>query len=252
MKSEIINTLAYSNNIIISPDVDGFYSASLMHRENPLTRIVGTYDKNILCLADGYEANDCLFVDCDMNTKEYISIGNHMRLSDDNISPRSFNPNNHYGVKRYSEKFPYATCYLIAYALDMDTDEIDHNIMGFADSTHKNLENYKENMYRWGHRMPHKSVQAVLDGLVDVSGVAENHNYKQSQISRRVGKDKYLLQVNQELSVYTPVHSDSVKTFKKFQKGLVDKNTLVRYMDDIISYAEIFGGEYSVTYKDEV
>jgi len=38
---------------------------------------------------------------------------------------------------------------------------------------------------------------------------------------------------------------------KKYEKGLVDINTLKRYMNDIISYAEIYGGEYSVTYKDE-
>ena len=37
----------------------------------------------------------------------------------------------------------------------------------------------------------------------------------------------------------------------KYEKGLVDINTLKRYMNDIISYAEIYGGEYSVTYKDE-
>jgi hypothetical protein len=29
-------------------------------------------------------------------------------------------------------------------------------------------------------------------------------------------------------------------------------NTLMRYNKDIISYAEIFSGEYSVTYNEEV
>jgi len=38
-------------------------------------------------------------------------------------------------------------------------------------------------------------------------------------------------------------------------KYLCDKvglNTVTRFSNDIISYAEIFGGEYSVTYDQEV
>ena len=39
---------------------------------------------------------------------------------------------------------------------------------------------------------------------------------------------------------------------KKYLCDKVGKNTLIRYNRDIISYAEIFTGEYSVTYDQEI
>ena len=38
----------------------------------------------------------------------------------------------------------------------------------------------------------------------------------------------------------------------KYMADKVGLNTLIRYMDDIISYAEIYSGEYSVTYNQEI
>jgi len=78
MKTAILETLEYSKNLIISPDMDGFMTAKLLERFNG-SKIVGSYDKNILCLADGINPEECLFVDCDMNRQEYVSLGNHMR-----------------------------------------------------------------------------------------------------------------------------------------------------------------------------
>jgi len=89
MKTAILETLEYSKNLIISPDMDGFMTAKLLERFNG-SKIVGSYDKNILCLADGINAEDCLFVDCDMNRQEFVSLGNHMRLLEDNMSVESF------------------------------------------------------------------------------------------------------------------------------------------------------------------
>ena len=92
MKSDILQTLEYSKSIIISPDMDGFLSAKLLERYNG-SKVVGTYDKNIMCLADDVNPEDCLFVDCDMNTQTFVSIGNHMRVLNDNMAELSFNPN---------------------------------------------------------------------------------------------------------------------------------------------------------------
>ena len=105
MLSSIIKTLEYSKELIISPDIDGFFSAELLNRKYGSV-VVGTYDKNILCLADGVDPKTCLFVDCDMNTKDYVSIGNHMRLQDDNMADLSFNPNRFYETKNYWQKYP--------------------------------------------------------------------------------------------------------------------------------------------------
>ena len=114
MKTEILNTLEHSQNLIISPDMDGFMTAKLLERFNG-SQIVGSYDKNILCLADDIDPSQCLFVDCDMNRQEYVSLGNHMRLLEDGMSVESFNPNVHFGVTTYSDKFPFATAFLISF-----------------------------------------------------------------------------------------------------------------------------------------
>jgi len=124
MKTDILTTLEHSRNLIISPDMDGFMSAKLIERFNG-SKIVGSYDKNILCLADGINPEDCLFVDCDMNREEFVSLGNHMRLIRDGMSSKSFNPNVHFGVTTYSDKFPYATAFLISFATEVQTSEQD-------------------------------------------------------------------------------------------------------------------------------
>ena len=104
MKTAIINTLQHSTNLIISPDADGILSAEFLNRHNG-SKVVGTYDKNILCLADDIDPSECLFVDCDMNTSEFASIGNHMRLMEDNICIESFNPNVHFSTKKYKRRY---------------------------------------------------------------------------------------------------------------------------------------------------
>jgi hypothetical protein len=106
LKSSILNTLEHSKKLIISPDVDGFMTAKLINRYNGSV-VVGAYDKNILTIADGIDPEECLFVDCDMNRQGFVSIGNHMRLLSDNMSTKSFNPNVHFNVETYTDKFPY-------------------------------------------------------------------------------------------------------------------------------------------------
>ena len=88
MKQEILDTLEYSKQLIISPDMDGFMTADLISRFNG-AKVVGSYDKNLLCLADGINPEECLFVDCDMNTQQFVSLGNHMRLLEDGMSVES-------------------------------------------------------------------------------------------------------------------------------------------------------------------
>lgn len=152
MKTEILQTLEYSKNLIISPDADGLMTAELINRYNG-SQIVGTYDKNILVLADGINPEECLFVDCDMNKENFVSIGNHMRLPNDNMSSKSFNPNIHFGITNYPDKFPYATAFLIAATIEIQTSPLDHIRMAFADSTLRNMELYGDNMRNWSNRI---------------------------------------------------------------------------------------------------
>ena len=252
MKTEILNTLEYSKNLIISPDMDGFMTAKLLERFNG-SQIVGSYDKNILCLADGIDPEECLFVDCDMNRQEFVSLGNHMRLLEDNMSVESFNPNVHFGVATYSDKFPFATAFLISFATEVQTSEQDLIRMAFADSTLKNMEKYSDNMRNWSTRMDHDAVKYIMDN----SDIAKRNDAQarfdyvdQSFTSKRYGKTRYIDTLNNALEG----QGMKFKPLTNGKKYICDKvgiETLIRYNRDIISYAEIFTGEYSVTYDQE-
>jgi hypothetical protein len=252
MIKDILDTINYSNQLIISPDMDGFMTAKLLERFNG-SKIVGSYDKNLLCLADGINPEECLFVDCDMNRQEYVSLGNHMRLLEDNMSVESFNPNVHFGVATYSDKFPFATAFLISFATEAQTSEEDLIRMAFADSTLRNMEKYSDNMRNWSTRMDHPAVKYIVDN----SDIAKRNDAQarfdyvdQSFTSKRYGKARYLDTLNKALEgqgmKFEPLTRGS-----KYICDKVGKETVIRYNRDIISYAEIFTGEYSVTYDQE-
>jgi hypothetical protein len=252
MKTAILETLEHSKNLIISPDMDGFMTAKLLERFNG-SKIVGSYDKNILCLADGINAEECLFVDCDMNRQEFVSLGNHMRLLNDNMSVESFNPNVHFGVTTYTDKFPYATAFLISFATEVQTSDSDLIRMAFADSTLKNMEKYSDNMRNWSTRMDHLAVKYITDN----SDIARNNDIQarfdyvdQAFVSKRYGKERYLNTLNKALEEQQ-MNFEPLVQGMKYVSDKVGLNTVLRYNRDIISYAEIFGGEYSVTYDQE-
>jgi hypothetical protein len=252
MKTQILDTLEYSKQLIISPDMDGFMTAKLLERFNG-SKIVGSYDKNLLCLADGINPEECLFVDCDMNRQEYVSLGNHMRLIEDNMSVESFNPNVHFGVTTYSDKFPFATAFLISFATEVQTSEQDLIRMAFADSTLRNMEKYSNNMRNWSTRMDHPAVKYIMDN----SNIARDNDrdarfeyVDQSFTSKRYGKTRYLDTLNKALAEQQMSFEPLVQGMK-YISDKVGKETVIRYNRDIISYAEIFTGEYSVTYDEE-
>jgi hypothetical protein len=252
MKTEILNTLEHSKNLIISPDMDGFMTAKLLERFNG-SKIVGSYDKNILCLADGIDPSECLFVDCDMNREEFVSLGNHMRLIRDGMSSKSFNPNVHFGVTTYSDKFPFATAFLISFAIEANLSEQDLIRMAFADSTLKNMEKYSDNMRNWSTRMEHLATKYIIDN----SDIAKRNDAQarfdyvdQSFTSKRYGKTRYIDTLNNALQGQEMAFEPLVQGMK-YVSDKVGIETLIRYNRDIISYAEIFTGEYSVTYDQE-
>lgn len=252
MKTAILKTLEHSKNLIISPDMDGFMTAKLLERFNG-SKIVGSYDKNILCLADDIDPSECLFVDCDMNREEFVSLGNHMRLIRDGMSSKSFNPNVHFDVTTYTDKFPFATAFLISFATEAQTSEQDLIRMAFADSTLKNMEKYSDNMRNWSKRMDHSAVRYIIDN----SDIAKRNDAQarfdyvdQSFTSKRYGKQRYLDTLNNALQG----QGMKFEPLTRGSKYICDKvgiETLIRYNRDIISYAEIFTGEYSVTYDQE-
>jgi hypothetical protein len=73
----------------------------------------------------------------------------------------------------------------------------------------------------------------------------------QSFTSKRYGKERYLDTLNKALEEQG-MKFERLTNGRKYLCDKVGKNTLVRYNRDIISYAEIFTGEYSVTYNEEI
>lgn len=253
MKSNILSTLDYSKNLIISPDMDGFLSAQLLNKYNG-SKVVGTYDKYTLCLADNVDPQSCLFVDCDINNTSYVSLGNHMRLLDDNMSNKSFNPNIHFGIEKYSDKFPFATAYLIAFATEVETSETEIIRMAYADSTLRNMESYSDNMRTWSDRMQCPAVDYVIqntDLAKDMDkGIREIYP-KQGFVSNNFGQARYIEKMNQALAQENVSHETIVKGIK-YSHDRIGLTSMKKYMNDIFSYAEIYGGEYSVTYYDRM
>ncbi len=251
LKSKILETLNYSKNLIISPDMDGFVSAQLLTKYNG-SKVVGTYDKNILCLSDGVDITKCLFVDCDLNSGRTVSIGNHMRLINDNMSEHGFNPNKFFGITQYNAKFPFATAFLIAFATEVETSKTDIIRMAYADSTLRNMENYSDNMRTWSDRMKCPAIDYVIENTDIAKQMDDDLRTKyttQSFTSKRYGKKRYIEELNNALAQENVSH-ETIKDGVKFSSDKVGITTVKRYMNDILSYAEVFGGEYSITYYD--
>lgn len=254
MKTEILSTLDFSKQLIVSPDIDGFTSARLLEAFNG-SRVVGVYDKNVMVTADGVDPKECLFVDCDMNSADFVSIGNHQRLSSgDNIASSSFNPNVHYGINKYTDKYPFATAFLISFATRVPTSNKTQLSMAYADSTYKNLEKYLPNMQNWQKRMRHTELDRVFslsdDDLQKLQAM-ETEQPTQGFVSKRFGKNRYIDAMNAALIAQGIDHLPLTEG-KKYLTDKVGRATVVKYNQDIISYAEIFGGEYSVTYNEEI
>ena len=125
-----------------------------------------------------------------------------MRLLEDGMSVESFNPNVHFGVTTYSDKFPFATAFLISFATEVQTSNPDLIRMAFADSTLRNMEKYSDNMRNWSTRMSHPSISYIMDN----SDIAKRNDAQarfdyvdQSFTSKRYGKTRYLDTLNNAL-----------------------------------------------------
>jgi N-methylhydantoinase B/oxoprolinase/acetone carboxylase alpha subunit len=102
--------------------------------------------------------------------------------------------------------------------------------------------------------MDHPAVKYIIDN----SDIARDNDKQarfeyvdQSFTSKRYGKERYLNTLNTALEAQEMSFEPLVQGVK-YMADKVGRNTLVRYQKDIISYAEIFTDEYSVTYDQEI
>jgi hypothetical protein len=98
--------------------------------------------------------------------------------------------------------------------------------------------------------MDHPAVKYITDN----SDIARDNDrdarfeyVDQAFVSKRYGKQRYLDTLNKALASQEMSFEPLVQGMK-YMCDKVGVNTVIKYNKDIISYAEIFGGEYSITY----
>jgi hypothetical protein len=101
--------------------------------------------------------------------------------------------------------------------------------------------------------MDHPALRYIMDN----SDIAKDNDrdarfeyVDQAFVSKRYGKERYLDTLNKALEGQGMKFEPLVKGIK-YVCDKVGIETVIRYNRDIISYAEIFTGEYSVTYDQE-
>ena len=116
------------------------------------------------------------------------------------------------------------------------------------------MEKYSDNMRNWSTRMEHLATKYIIDN----SDIARKNDAQarfdyvdQSFTSKRYGKTRYIDTLNNALEGQG-MKFEPLTRGKKYTCDKVGIETLIRYNRDIISYAEIFTGEYSVTYDQEI
>ncbi|MDD4909525.1 MAG: hypothetical protein PHR44_02430 [Candidatus Omnitrophica bacterium] len=153
-----------NQNVILSPDCDGFLCGLLMSSFLGW-KIVGFYDGKILILKKGLKTRDCVFLDMEIFRKDIRSVGHHMLMFDVRNLPSNWDnfnnciqPNNIRGFdfrSSFNLKYPLGTIHfligILAQSVKIDIQEKAICPMLFVDGTFKNLFNFPENCLSWLH-----------------------------------------------------------------------------------------------------
>lgn len=155
-------------HVVISPDVDGLASASLLNSIKPI-KIIGIYTTIELLLLDGHskeEARNALWLDHDISEPGIRSIGQHLIfLKDSDIlsrrDPKSWNPNvnwkqsweNSFKGKtgKKKDKYPYGTVNFLWDLTNRYTIPTPEQtaILAHADGTWFTIDIYRPNAIIW-------------------------------------------------------------------------------------------------------
>jgi hypothetical protein len=162
-----------SDGVIISADVDGLVSCSLLALSGTV-RVIGAYTTTHLLLFDGARREDAqkaLWLDHDISQRGIRCIGQHLvhHQSTNTLplrEPESFNPNvwlnqswrdsfkGRSGKKR--DKFPFGTCHFVAVAEGVDLGAECSEfaaLLAHADGTWRTVVDYQANADIWYEQM---------------------------------------------------------------------------------------------------
>jgi len=158
---------------VISPDIDGLISGSMLQFRFPEARCIGSYDSKQILYFDGatsHEIKKALWVDLDVIHPDILCVGQHLLLHDaaDELPTRnslSFNPNMHFvqdhpssfhGSAPGRDKYPFATVHLLRETLGVDLpsqDSLGWAALAHADGSWSTSVQYVKNCRIWADAM---------------------------------------------------------------------------------------------------
>ena len=148
--------------LIISPDSDGFLSA-LLYINFFDGEVVGYYDGKVMLCQNNIDPTDCLFLDMDIFSKDFRSIGHHMVSFNKNKLPDNWsnyqnciqvnNLRNFDKIHDFQKKYPFATIhFLLALLSSVKNIELGPDALVpllFCDGVWTVLFGYTENCLDW-------------------------------------------------------------------------------------------------------
>lgn len=252
-------TSGAKQHVVISPDVDGLASASILNSIYPI-KIIGIYTTTHLLLLDEHtreEAKSALWLDHDISQQGIRSIGQHLVLHKptDKLplrDPRGWNPNvwvkqawadsftGTGGKKR--DKYPYGTAHFLWDWLygDISPSKEQLALLAHADGTWFALDCYKANGRIWKELMYSNS--AWVDELLDYRNQHHAHSSH-----RNLTEELF------SIGYASQSRSTKAKSLPNELKALVGRQSLniritsdaQRYLDRIQQGLNLIGGYLS-------
>jgi hypothetical protein len=102
--------------------------------------------------------------------------------------------------------------------------------------------------------MSHPSIDYIIENSpesIEADNLFRKTQTSQALVSKRFGKTRYIETLNNAFEA-SRVPFEPIFDGIKYMSDKVGINTVIRYSKDIISYAEVYMGEYSVTYNEEI
>jgi len=238
-------------HVVISPDVDGLTSASILNELYPL-KIIGIYTTTNLLLLDNntsQDAKDALWLDHDISQLGVRCVGQHLvHHHPDNKLPlrdkRSWNPNvwvrqawseSFKGVAgRKRDKYPYGTAHFLWDLKHRGTSPSPEQtaVLAHADGTWFALDCYKANGQIWRELMFDESVwvdkllnyrnehkahpihKKFTDSLIDIGYKSQSRSPKAQLLPNELKP----LVGKQSLTIQ--IRSDAMRYLDRIQRGL--------------------------------
>lgn len=234
----------------------------LLKKKYPNLSIKGFYNFQSLWLQDNIDDVDIsVFVDCDCNIDRFKCIGNHKTINySDNLNLNAFTTSND-----YKEKFPFSTALTVLYLfyskveIDAMSDEfiklliaIDSGHLGYF----KDNGRWKTYHVDWLKKMDMSRVYEVLsnssfeefDNLIKSYRLNAKVKYNNQTYKFESDIDYFSLIFDFDIDLFEVFNDDFIFNYSTTYKRKNVKDYQLKDYSKIISLAETYKNQYSITY----